>query len=69
MSESFAEATRRWNALAARWLGWRPADFWPATPAELTASLADPDGTGAIAPPTRDVIARMMERDTDARQV
>ena len=69
MSESFAAATGRWNARAARWLGWRPGEFWPATPAELIAALADPAGPGAIAPLTRAVIARMMERDDNAGQI
>ena len=35
------------RALAARLLGWRPADFWDATPAELAASLADRHDTAA----------------------
>lgn len=36
--------------LAARALGWRPGEFWDATPAELAASL----GIGAGAPPLFD---------------
>lgn len=69
MTESFAEKTRRWNALAARLLGWRPDDFWQATPAELAMALADPAGAEAMAPPSRELITRMMERDHNARQV
>lgn len=69
MSETFAATARRWNPLAARLLGWRPDEFWRATPAELALALSNPDGAGAITPPTRETIARMMERDKNARQV
>jgi uncharacterized phage protein (TIGR02216 family) len=69
VSENFAVATRRWFPLAARLLGWRPDEFWRATPAELTLALADPNGAETTAPPTRETIARMMERDKNAGQV
>lgn len=49
-------------ACAAQLLGWRPHEFWAATPRELAAAFADPAGPQA-APPTRDWIAQMMERD------
>ena len=49
MSATFAEAAARCGALAAQVLGWRPAEFWSATPAELAMA--------------RDMIAHMMERD------
>ena len=41
MSETFGPAALRLCALAARLLGWRPAEFWAATPAELTAIVTD----------------------------
>jgi hypothetical protein len=63
MSENFAATARRWNRLAARLLGWRPDDFWSATPAELVMALAEPGESEASLPPTRELIARMMERD------
>ncbi len=69
MSASFAAAARRWNALAAQLLGWRPDDFWQATPAELMMALADPDGAEATLPPSREAITRMMERESDARPI
>nr|WP_199503954.1 phage tail assembly chaperone [Qipengyuania sp. YIM B01966] len=49
--------------LAARALGWAPATFWAATPAELAAALAPADPT----PPalTRAELARLMEHDDD----
>ncbi len=55
MTDSFADAAARWCGLAARFLGWKPADFWNATPAELTMALVDP------------MIATLMERDADGR--
>ncbi len=60
---SFGLASLALAALAARALGWRPEEFWRATPAELAASLADPAGAPAI--PTRAEIERMLERETD----
>jgi len=65
VTKTFAEASRRCCALAARLLGWRPDEFWRATPAELAMALADPFYTAAVAPPSREMIARMMERDPD----
>lgn len=50
-------------ALAARALGWRPGEFWSATPAELAACLADP--AAPPAPLGRADLARMMENDSD----
>jgi hypothetical protein len=47
---SFAEAARRLMALAAVLLGWRPDDFWAATPGELAAilhGLGEQAGEGA----------------------
>ncbi|MGH6786790.1 MAG: phage tail assembly chaperone [Novosphingobium sp.] len=61
MSDRLGVVVPRWQALAARLLGWRPADFWNATPAELAASLAPPDP--AAAPLGRDDLSRLMERE------
>lgn len=69
MSHSFGAAARRWNALAARLLGWRPDDFWKATPAELLMALADPSLAEATTPPSRELIIQMMERESDARPI
>lgn len=65
MTPCFGDAATRWCALAARLLGWRPAEFWNATPAELAMALAAPDDAASPPPPTREAIARMMERDAD----
>jgi hypothetical protein len=40
MSETFGPGAGRLGGLAARLLGWRPHEFWSATPAELAAVLA-----------------------------
>lgn len=64
MNATFAAAAARLCSLAARVLGWRPAEFWSATPAELAMALAEPADAACPPPPTRDLIARMMERDT-----
>ncbi len=61
MSGSFAESAARLAGLAARALGWTPATFWNATPAELLLSLAPP--LPAETPPSRAEIAALIERD------
>lgn len=56
-AHSFAEAARVLAGLAAWTLGWRPHEFWRATPDELAASLngaapatpAPPDGEAVAA--------------------
>lgn len=54
----FSEGAGRLAGLAGTLLGWRPDEFWRATPAELAAVLE------ALAPPTgglgRDELARLM---------
>lgn len=63
MSGLFGADALRISGLAARLLGWRPDEFWAATPAELAATLApfDPDPR----PLGRDDLSRLMERDHD----
>lgn len=64
MTACFGDAATRWCALAARMLGWRPSEFWSATPAELAMALGSPEDLDASPPPSRETIARMMERDS-----
>lgn len=64
MSASFGASAARLAGLAGVLLGWRPDEFWRATPAELAAVL------GAIAPqaaeaPGRDELARLMAQFPD----
>jgi hypothetical protein len=63
VNASFADAAARWCSLSARLLGWRPGEFWNATPAELAMALTEPADLATPSPPSRDLIARMMERD------
>lgn len=60
MTPEFAPGALRLAGLAARALGWRPPEFWAATPAELAAILA-PDT--ATAPLDRTAFDRLMEHD------
>ena len=62
MNESFGPAALRLAGLAARLLGWRPAEFWAATSAELAAALAPP-GDAPPAPLDRAGLTRMMEQE------
>ncbi len=61
MSASFAAVARAHWRLAAQALGWRPADFWAATPTELAGALAPPETGGEVL--CRSELTRMMERD------
>lgn len=58
----FGPAARRLAGLAAHLLGWRPHEFWAATPAELAAILA-PEASAAPVPLGRDELTQLMERD------
>ncbi|WP_254049898.1 phage tail assembly chaperone [Novosphingobium sp. TH158] len=61
MSEGrFGTSALRFCSLAARMLGWHPAEFWDATPAELAAILAPQGADGGL---SRNDLTRMMEQD------
>lgn len=62
---TFAEGAARLAMLAARTLGWRPHDFWSATPAELALSLGVDEHA---APPGRAELAAMIARDNSERK-
>ena len=62
MNGSFGLASVRLSGMASRLLGWRPHDFWAATPAELTAALTSPADTTATRLDRTD-LNRLMERD------
>nr|WP_083850725.1 phage tail assembly chaperone [Novosphingobium sp. Rr 2-17] len=49
--------------MAARTLGWRPHDFWSATPAELAAALGLSASGGATEGFDRQTLQRLMEHD------
>lgn len=60
---SFGGAAGRLAALAALHLGWRPAEFWAATPAELAAILGLwlEQAGGAAPAMDRAMLARLKE--------
>lgn len=62
MAASFGQGARRLAGMVAKLLGWRPDEFWAATPAELAAILA-PDAAPGQAPLTREEMNRLMERE------
>ena len=57
----FGEGAARLSGFAARVLGWRPAEFWAATPAELAAVFADE----AVEPVAGEELAALMLRFPD----
>ena len=63
MSGMFSDSAARLAGLAGALLGWRPDEFWRATPAELTAVL------GALIPEEATAssidLARLMEMFPD----
>ena len=62
---SFVPVATRLAAIAAQVLGWRPGEFWAATPAELALSLGVPEAGDA--PPSRAELMIMIERERDDR--
>lgn len=61
----FGEAAAKLAGAAAMLLGWRPADFWDSTPAELAAALQLP---GDAEGPDQDKLAELMRRFPDKRE-
>ena len=64
MSGTFFESARELAGQTALLLGWRPSEFWAATPAELAAIFAV---QASIAPPSlsREHLTTLLERDRD----
>jgi tail assembly chaperone len=60
----FSGAAARLAGLAGALLGWRPEEFWSATPAELAAVLEEMAG-GAPASASADDLARLKEMFPD----
>ena len=62
MSGDFAAGAARLAGLIPRVFGWRPDEFWNATPTELAAILA-PDDAGHGDPLSRPELDRLLERE------
>ncbi len=65
---SFSESAVRLAGVSAMLLGWRPDEYWRATPEELATVLAALAETGAgwrEAPPDASALARLMEQFPD----
>jgi len=62
MSEHFGPRAGQLCGLAARALGWRPHEFWSATPAELAAALAPPEAEASECL-DRTELNRLMDQD------
>lgn len=60
MNGDFGPGAARLSGAAARWLHWRPHEFWSATPAELVAALQPPGTESGI---DRDALKRMMDQE------
>jgi hypothetical protein len=60
MTERFADSVARLAGLTGAMLGWRPGEFWAATPAELAVIFAALAPRGE-APASTDVIAQLQE--------
>lgn len=68
MSGTFTDAARRLAGATALVLGWRPDEFWRATPAELATifdGLRQAQADHGGMPLTRAELATLMERDRD----
>ena len=63
MSDRFAVAARRAAHVASVHLGWIPADFWTATPAELRTALGLDVEAGTVLDAT--ALQRLMEAFPD----
>jgi uncharacterized phage protein (TIGR02216 family) len=62
--ERFSDSAARLAGLAGALLGWRPEEFWRATPAELAAVLEAMAGPGEESA-SRGDLERLMERFPD----
>ncbi|MBV9529254.1 phage tail assembly chaperone [Sphingomonas sp.] len=63
MTAKFGNAASRLCGAASTLLGWRPDEFWNATPAELATALAPPEHSAE--PMLPDVFADLRQRFPD----
>jgi hypothetical protein len=62
VSERFSDGAARLAGQIPRLFGWRPGDFWDATPAEIAAVLTASE-PGDAEPLSRSELEQLMERD------
>ncbi|WP_347302746.1 phage tail assembly chaperone [Croceibacterium sp. TMG7-5b_MA50] len=60
---SFTAVAARLAGLVPAVLGWRPDEFWTATPAEVAAILAPQTPAGAVQGLGRGELNQLLERD------
>lgn len=65
MSERFGEAAARLGSAASLLLGWRPDEFWNATPAELALAMTLDEAAGAA--PDAKTIEALRQRFPDKK--
>lgn len=63
--ERFGDQAAVLAGFAGAFLGWSPAAFWRATPAELGAVVRALGGGEAVMPPDADMVARLREAYPD----
>lgn len=63
---NFADSASRLSAISALLLGWRPGEFWSATPAELQAIFGELErGESGGLPPAPGDMAKLKEMFPD----
>ncbi|WP_367276284.1 phage tail assembly chaperone [uncultured Erythrobacter sp.] len=65
MPEGFTAHAQHFWTITAQWLGWRPNEFWRATPSELKGALSEPKARSDAQGPSMEMIAKMLERERD----
>lgn len=65
MTQNFASTALKLCAVSARVLGWRPAEFWAATPAELATALGLLNADATCDGFDRQTLQRLMDHDDD----
>jgi len=65
MTRSLRDHVPSLVALAAQYLGWRPSEFWSATPEELRLALSDPARRDSGQALTMAELKHMLERESD----
>lgn len=65
MSGSFRELAIRLSGETALLWGWRPDEFWSATPAEVANIVTAMNGGSSGTPPDREQLAELMKEFPD----